>query len=311
MRPSEPRGLRRQPAGGPIRSHHGPLLNRPESIGIGDLRWLGEQFPEATQKIGILTAGVAATLNAAERARESIAHLGWEIVYDEKYNAAGEASWRGFAEGLRSSGARGVIWVADPGNLAALLKSMDEIEYHPDFVRGATNLYDTILLSEAGEAADNVYISGSSYPFLDPELAAQNPATQQYLDIMDEYDPGGKIADLGIAAFSAWLLFARSASACGDELTRDCVWAEVVSVRDWSGGGLHATQDLTGRRATGCFVEIEASHGEFVLPDIGANDGVYLCDPENVIDLDPGPDQGVKCENPAFSADPRPSTCAP
>ncbi len=34
-----------------------PLLNRPESIGIGDLEWLGEQFPEATQKIGMLTAG--------------------------------------------------------------------------------------------------------------------------------------------------------------------------------------------------------------------------------------------------------------
>ncbi len=147
---------------------------------------------------------------------------------------------------------------------------MDEIEYHPDFVRGATNLYDTVLLSEAGKAADNVFISGSSYPFLDPELAAQNPATQQYLDIMDEYDPGGKVADLGIAAFSAWLLFARSASACGDDLTRDCVWAEVTAVRDWSGGGLHATQDISGGRAAGCFVEIEASRGEFVLPDIGA-----------------------------------------
>ncbi len=49
----------------------------------------------------------------------------------------------------------------------------------------------------------------SHYPYLDPEIAAQNPATQQFLDIMDEFDPGGKVANLGVTGFSAWLLFAR------------------------------------------------------------------------------------------------------
>jgi len=288
-----------------------PLLNEPHTIGVGDLRWLAEKFPEATQKIGILTAGVAATMNAADRTKASMAALGWKVVYDEKYNAAGEASWRGFAEGLKSSGARGVMWVADPGNLAALLKAMAEIEYHPDFVRGVTNLYDNVLLSEAGAAADHVFISGANYPFLDPELAKQNPATQQYLDIMAEYDPGGKIADLGVGAFSAWLLFAQGASECGADLTRDCVWEKVGAVAEWTGGGLHARQNLAARRASECFIEIEAVEGRFVLPDIGANEGVYRCEPDNVIDLDPGPDQGVKCANPAFAEDPKPSRCAP
>ncbi len=287
-----------------------PQLNFPGTIGLGDLRWLGEQFPEATAKIGILTAGVAATINAAEQAKQAIGILGWEIVYDEKYNAAGETSWRGFVEGMRAEGVRGLFWVADPGNLAALLKAMDDIEFHPDFVRGVTNLYDIVLTAEAGEAADNVFISSTNYPFLDPELAKQNPATQQYLDIMEEYAPSGKVADLGISAFSAWLLFAREATACGADLTRDCVWGRLGSVEEWTGGGLHVWRDLVRRRAAECFVEIEARKGEFVLPDIGANEGLFRCDPDNVVDVDPGPDVGVKCENPEFAEDPKPSNCA-
>ena len=29
------------------------------------------------------------------------------------------------------------------------------------------------------------------YPFLDPEQAKKNEATQQYLDLIHQYDPGG------------------------------------------------------------------------------------------------------------------------
>ena len=288
-----------------------PIPNDMQSLSIGDLRWLDKKFPEATQKIGVLAGGVAVTVTAAKRAGEAMDSLGWKVVYDAQYNAAGEPSWRPFAEGLKSAGVRGVIWVADPVNLAALLKAMDEIEYHPDFVRAAGNIYDDLLLAEAGPAANGTYMMSSSYPFLDPEMAQQNPATKQYLDIMSQYDPTGKIANLGITAFSSWLLFAKAATECGAELTRDCVWSNAKAIGDWTGGGLHASQDLANGRASQCFVEIEAKDGKFVLPDISANDGVFNCDPDNVMVLHGDYGNGARCENPAFADDPKPSTCAP
>ncbi|MCZ7537036.1 MAG: ABC transporter substrate-binding protein [Acidimicrobiia bacterium] len=281
-----------------------PLPSDLGTLAIGDLRWLGEQFPEATKKIGILTAGVAVTLTSAEKAKEAMRSLGWEIVYDEKYNAAGEASWRGFAEGMKSAGVRGVIWVADPGNLAALLKSMDEIEFKPDFVRAGGNSYDNLLLAEAGSAADGVYMASSHYPYLDPEIAAQNPATQQFLDIMDEFNPGGKIANLGVTGFSAWLLFAKAASACGADLTRDCVWEQAEQIGEWSGGGLHARTEIVDGVASQCFVEIAVEDGDFVVVDTDPNEGIFSCDPENVFELTGDYGEGVKCANPAFADDP-------
>ena len=288
-----------------------PVPNPVYSLSIGDLKWLGEKYPEATKKVGLMVLGVPSTIAVADRTQEALRSLGWEVVYNEQYNAAGEISWRGYAEGLKSSGAKAVIWLGEPVNLAAVRKAMDEIEYHPDFVRTDANHYDDLLLSEGGAAVDNTYIRGSLYPFLDPSLSNQNPATQQYLDIMDEFDPGGKIAYLGVQGFSGWLLFAKAASECGAELTRDCVFEHAGAVTDWSGGGLHAPQDLTSDNASACFLVIEASGGEFVLPDIGASDGIYRCDPEGVITLTGDYGEGTKCENPAFADDPKPSNCAP
>ena len=288
-----------------------PITNDMSSLPIGDLNWLAEQFPEATQKIGFLTGGIAVTITNANRNQEAMKARGWKIVYDEQFNAAGETSWRGFVEGMKSAGVRGVIWTADPSALAAVLKAMDEIEYHPDFVRAASNIYDNLLLSEAGPAANGTYIMTSTYPFLDPELAKKNPATKQYLDIMSEYDPGGKVANLGVTGFSAWLLFAKAARECGADLTRDCVWEHAKAINDWTGGGLHARQDLATGRASECFVEIEAKDGRWALTDISPNEGVFNCDPRNVFDSTVDYGQGVKCENPAFADDPKPSICAP
>ncbi len=203
------------------------------------------------------------------------------------------------------------MWLGEPVNLAAVRKAMDEIEYHPDFVRTDANHYDNLLLSEGGSAVDGTFIRGTIYPFLDSDLAAQNPATQQMLDVLAEYEPDGKVAYLGVMGFSGWLLFAKSASECGADLTRDCLWENAMAEAAWAGGGLHAPQDLTSRAASGCFMVIEASDGAFALPDIGAEDGVYRCDPESTLALTGDYGEGAKCENPAFADDPKPSACAP
>ncbi len=287
-----------------------PIPNSGHDLSIGDLYWLEKKFPEATQKIGFLTGAIALTISSANKAKEAMDSLGWKVVYDEQFNPAGETSWRGFVEGMKSAGVRGFIWGADPTALAAVLKAMDEIEFHPDFVRAGGNIYDPLLLTEGGQAANGTYIMSSTYPVLDPEMAKENPATQQYLDLAAEYNPNGKIAEQGVLSFSAWLLFAKAVSECGADVTRDCVWAKATSVTDWTGGGLTARQNLATGRASECFVEIEAKDGKYVFPDISPNDGVFNCDPKNVFALHGDYGTGEKCPNPSFATDPKPSSCA-
>jgi hypothetical protein len=204
----------------------------------------------------------------------------------------------------------GLIYVGEPVNQAGLLKAMQDIGFAPQWVRSDANHYDDLLLSEGGDAVENAFVLGVFHPFLDPELAAENPATQQYLDLMAEYSPDGKIANLGIQGFSSWLMFATAARDCGAELTRDCVWEQMSQITDWTGGGLHAPQDVGDGAPPSCFVIYEGTPNGFVLPDIGATDGVYHCGEPDLVEITGDYGTGAKCPNPAYADDPKPSNCA-
>jgi hypothetical protein len=121
------------------------------------------------------------------------------------------------------------------------------------------------------------------------ELADQHPATRQYIDLLQHYVHGAKPKALGVNAFSAWLLFAESAKACGSTLTRQCLIDHAAATKDWTAGGLHAADQPGNATQTGgtCFVLLKATPTGFVVdktvtqPD---ND-IYNCDPADTFKL--------------------------
>ncbi|MGZ6925543.1 MAG: ABC transporter substrate-binding protein [Acidimicrobiia bacterium] len=128
-------------------------------------------------------------------------------------------------------------------------------------------------------AIRDTYIVTTFPPF---EQAKSNPATQQYLDLFQQYLPNGKAkALLGAQGCSAWLLFAQAAKQCGADLTRRCVYDNVKKVHQWTGGGLHAQTDPGAGTPSDCVALLVASPKAFKLVDVKANTGLYNCRPSN------------------------------
>ena len=71
---------------------------------------------------------------------------------------------------------------------------------------------------------------------------------------MEQYNPDGKVAGLGMQGLSSCLLFAQAATACGSELTADCLLEEAAAPEDWTAGGLHAPQTPGNEEPTQCFL---------------------------------------------------------
>jgi ABC-type branched-subunit amino acid transport system substrate-binding protein len=289
-----------------------PVVNPgPTTLLIGDLRYLGTQYPAATKKIGLLSANISATQVLAKKLKDGLTALGWKVVYNEQYNAAGESNWRPFAEGLKTAGVRGVIWVGEPVGFAQLISAAHDAAYEPDFFRTDGNGYDTGLVQQAGASLRNTFVPSVFYPFLDPTEAAKNPPTKQYRDLIEKYvGPKGKITGLGVQSMSAWLLFATAARDCGADLTRDCVWANIGKQTAWTGGGLHAAQNVANHAPGNCELTLEATTKGFTVVDTGANNGIYTCNDANLVTLTGDYGAGTKCPNPAFASDPKPSNCA-
>jgi ABC-type branched-subunit amino acid transport system substrate-binding protein len=260
-----------------------PVPNSVKEIATGALNYLDKKYPAATKDVGVLTGDLSTTKSVADQNAEAAKALGWDIVYNDQYPAAGVTDWTPYAQKVKDAGVKGLIWIGEPENLAAFMKSLKSIGYELDFIRTDANHYDQKLIDIAGDAlaGDNVYIQSAFYPF---EKANKSNATGQYLAAFEEYKPDGKKNTyLGLQAWSAWLLFAEAAKECGNDLTRTCVYNAAKKITGWTGGGLHAKTTPGSGRAGTCYALEQATPNGFKLvTDTNPNDGIYSCNPKNV-----------------------------
>ncbi len=289
-----------------------PVPNPGNQQPVGSYLYLKKAFPASMDHIGILTGQLPTTEVVAKRNQEALVQLGDKVVYNGEYPPAGADNWRPYVAAMQAAGVKGLYWVGQPALLGTMLSQAKGLGLKLDWVQTDANHYDQVLFDSAKpvEAADGVYVRSAFAPFIGVSDAAMNPATKQYIDMVNQFAGSSKkVAYLGDQALSAWLLWAKGASSCGADLTRDCVWAALDKVTSWTGGGLHAAQDPGTGKAANCYVLFEAKTGKFIEADISPNDGIYNCDKQNVVELKGNYGAGAKCPNPAYKSDPKPSTC--
>jgi ABC-type branched-subunit amino acid transport system substrate-binding protein len=267
-----------------------PLPNPLGKLQIGILNYLGTKYPDARDHVGVLTGDIATTKIVAADNATAAKSLGWKISYNDVYPVVGMTDWTPYAQKIKDSGTKGLIWVGEPEGLGGLMGALRDIGYKLDFVRADANHYDRKLIDTGGTAlADkNVYVSSAFYPF---EQAKPTNATGEYLRLFEQYKPGGKSRTyLGLQAWSAWLLFAKAAASCGNDLTRTCVYDAAKKITAWTGGGLHAETSPGTTGATECYALERATPSGFVLvTDTKPNQGIYNCSPKNLHTLAPDP----------------------
>jgi hypothetical protein len=89
---------------------------------------------------------------------------------------------------------------------------------------------------------------------------------------------------------SSYLLFAQAATACGSDLTAECLLEEAEAAEGWTAGGLHAPQTPGNEVPSECFLILGLEADGFFYNEEATqpNDGVYDCSPDNVMTLSGG-----------------------
>ena len=153
-------------------------------------------------------------------------------------------------------------FIGQPQNLIELTDEMDGRRLAPRRRScSARNFYDE-LYRQGATTDSNLYIQSAYHPL---ELADDNKATQDYLDLMEQYNPDGKIAQLGMQGLSSWLLFAQAATACGSELTAECLLTEAAAPDGVDRRGLHARQTPGNERAQPLLPDPRPGRGRLLL----------------------------------------------
>ena len=267
------------------------LLVQPEpnaltSLQVGNLRYLGKKFPGATAHIGVLTGDIPLTKEVGDQNAAAVKSFGWNVVSEDVYPAVGATDWTPYAQTIKQAGVKGLIYIGEPENLGKLIVALNDIGYSLDFIRADANHYDRKLVDTASSALASapVYIQLGVAPF---EQATSSSAIGQYLAAFQQYKPNGKSHTyLGVNAWSAWLLFAKAASSCGNNLTRTCFYNAAKKIDHWTGGGLHSVTNPGAGTSSQCFATLKATPKGFTLmTDTKPNQGIYNCSPKNIFTL--------------------------
>jgi hypothetical protein len=261
-----------------------PLPNPADHVGAGRYVAAKRDFPDGIKKFGIMAGNLPSVLLVRDQLVDVAEQLDYEVVYSIEYAPQGETGWANFVADMESEGVEILDFVGQPTDLTALTQAMDTAGWQPEVVLLSTNFYDAKYAEEAGGIAPNLYIQSAFHPF---EMADDNKATQDYLDIMEQYSNGGKVAGLGVQSMSAYLMFARAATACGSDLTADCLLDEASALEGWTGGGLHAPTTPGNDTPAGCYLLLGLNADGFVYNEDATqpNEGIYNCDPETVFQI--------------------------
>jgi ABC-type branched-subunit amino acid transport system substrate-binding protein len=236
---------------------------------------LAELFPDKVSKMASMYANYSATIDSKDKVESAWPDMGYTLLgCDQEYSIGGEADWKPFVQKLKDCGAELVYFVGSPyPNFQNVLAAADQVGFEPTWYVDP-NFYDMNFAAwNADGLADNVYMRESYVPL---EEAADNPATQQFIDIMNQY--GGDQNQLGQQSASAFLLWATAVKSCGSDVTRVCVGAALDGITSWTGGGMHAEANPGENLPSDCgmLLKLEGTSFVRVAP---TEPGTYDCDP--------------------------------
>ncbi len=254
-----------------------PLVNVPSDQPLTWLRDYQELDPENSKTAAIVYADIPSIVELRDKYEAGLTEVGIETVDSINYSPAGPADWTPYVQRVLESGATTVMWIGET-TLAATYFTALRQQGWDGVPLLESNIYDPLLFSAGNDGPEGAIVRQNIHPFEEADIW---PATQQYLDLVNEVVPDGSTGTLGVGSTSAWLLFVTAANLCTKQndgaIARTCIIEQAAAQNDWTGGGLHAPQnpDTPDKAAaSNCGMLLEARDGTFarLYPEIGGED---------------------------------------
>jgi ABC-type branched-subunit amino acid transport system substrate-binding protein len=265
-----------------------PTPNPYNELQVGAFRLLGEKYPDSL-KAGISVGGsnYGSLRPQGLRVKEGLANIGYKIAdYSERPPLV--TNWRPYIEEIGQSGAKAYTnATGSAGTIAPELTEISNVGLKLDYVLLGNAYYEpqTISAFKSIQGPQKTYQYFSHLPF---EMDS-DPVVKQIKTIMKAGTSSPTYTDFTALAFNAWTLWAKSATACGNNLTQDCVLQKAGSEKAWTAGGLFPPRDTDPKnpKQPTCYVVMDVTANGFVYDkDVTQpNQGVYNCDPKNVVAL--------------------------
>ena len=252
---------------------------------------LAKAYPQAVKKAGMGGANTPSVLEPEHKYEFGAEAQGWKVV-DFQEPPISVTDWAPYVEEAQSKGVE-ALWPSLDDNIVPYFQAMTTAGYHPAFVILGVQFYNST--TSGGVAANPglppVYLETSWWPL---EMASQNPSTEQLVNVMHRYAKGDAVDFDDEEGAESWLLWAKSASACGTDLTTSCVLSHAAATKNWDAGGIQApvaslSMSNLHPQPSPCFALLKVEPNKFVYDKAltRPTQSIWNCNPKNIVHLTP------------------------
>jgi hypothetical protein len=251
---------------------------------VGGELALAGQTPSLKQHAGIYANSYSSILPGAQKLKTALTRNGFAVPDFQPFPAT-IANWRPYLESSRLAGTQLLIPEGLP-NYNSLFGSMRDVGYEPTAmlltIEGYSDSYVKALRAAAAAPPSWIYLT-----YLPFELANQSPVVEEAVNLLTTTTTRDKLSGYSYFSLDAWLLWAKSATECGSNLTVACVLQKASAFPAWDAGGLAApvNTDPAHTSFSQCGLMVKATKTGFSYDRAltKPNSGFFNCNPENVV----------------------------
>ena len=260
-----------------------------DSVTAGWFGALTKAYPKAVKKAAMGGEDNPSILEPETKYEFAAEAQGWKVNAFLLPPTSVE-DWAPYVEQYQAKGDT-ALWPADTANFPPFANAMTTAGYHPAFVILGTQFADSATEQAvvANPSLPPVYVETQWWPL---SLASQNPSTEELVTTMHKYSKGDSLDFDDEISAESWLLWAKSASACGAALTVNCVLNHAAATKNWDAGGIEApiaklTLSNENPQPTPCFALMQfTTKGIIYVKKLtGPTESIWNCNPKNVIQL--------------------------
>ncbi len=264
---------------------------RVDEIEAGWYAALGRRYPQAVKHFGIGAANEPAILDPTRKWEQAAEQQGWKVVNWQEPPFA-VTDWAPYVAQAQSKGVQ-ALETPTGTNVQTYFQAMQIANFDPKFIFLGLGIPDQLGKPTTQTAVSGplppIYFATQAWPF---ELASHSAGVEKLIALMHRYAAHDPINTNDEYALDAWLLFAKSASACGGDLSVSCVLHNAASQTEWTGGGVYAPIAHLGMSdqsptPSACFALMQVKGQKFVYDyaDTSPNNQIWHCDPKSLFSV--------------------------
>ncbi len=266
-----------------------PSGTNTDSISSGWFGALAKAYPNAVKLAGMGAGDTPSVLQPETKDEFGAEAQGWKVI-DFLEPPVSVENWAPYVEDYQTKGVQ-ALWPADDSNFTPFAQAMTTAAYHPAFVILGTQFDNsqTQQTVAANPSLPPVYVETQWWPL---SMASQNASTEELVTTMHKYTKGDPIDFDDEEGAEAWLLWAKSASACGASLTVSCVLNHAAATKNWDAGGIQApianlTLSNENPQPSPCFAMLRLTATGIIYDKTLTHptQSIWNCNPKNVVQL--------------------------